>query len=136
MKTLIPESCLTKKQAPCRTELILKMLYIGNSIVAQWKRTRLVSMRMWVQSLASFTGSRIQHCCEVWCRLQMQLRSCVAVVVAKANSCSSNLTTSLGMSIYCTCGPKKPKKKVKYYLDHEIIGASLPQGKNRPSKLK
>ena len=44
-------------------------------------RTQLVSMRMWVQPLASLTGLRIQHCCDLWHRLQMQLRSHVAVAV-------------------------------------------------------
>ena len=26
-------------------------------------------MRMWVRSLALLSGLRIQHCCELWCRL-------------------------------------------------------------------
>ena len=33
-------------------------------------RTRLVSMRMWVQSLALLSGLRIQHCLKLQCRLQ------------------------------------------------------------------
>ena len=36
---------------------------------------------MQVQSLALLSGLRIQHCCELWCRLKMQLGSCVAVAV-------------------------------------------------------
>ena len=32
------------------------------------KRTRLGSMRMWVQSLASLSGLRIWCCRELWCR--------------------------------------------------------------------
>ena len=32
-------------------------------------------------SLALLSGLRIQRCCELWCRLQMRLRSGVAVAV-------------------------------------------------------
>ena len=35
-----------------------------------------------VQSLASFSGLRIQRCHELWCRSQMRLGSGVAVAVA------------------------------------------------------
>ena len=35
-------------------------------------------MRLWVQSLASFSGLRIQCCHELWCRSQMQLGSCIS----------------------------------------------------------
>ena len=37
--------------------------------MALWKRT--VSMRMWVLSLASLSGLRIQRCQELWCSLQI-----------------------------------------------------------------
>ena len=30
-------------------------------------------MRIWVRSLLSISGLRIQHCCELWCRLQKPL---------------------------------------------------------------
>ena len=53
----------------------------GFPIVAQQEGTRLLSMSMWVQTLASFSGLRIQHCCELWCRSQIWLRSGVAVTV-------------------------------------------------------
>ena len=59
-----------------------KFLKIGVPIVAQRKQTRLGTMRLWVSSLASLSGLRIQHCCELWCRSQMWLGSDVAVVVA------------------------------------------------------
>ena len=38
--------------------------------MAQWKRTRLVSMTMWVWSLASLSGLGTGCCCELWCRSQ------------------------------------------------------------------
>ena len=42
-------------------------------------QTQLVSMRLWVQSLALLSGLRIPCCPELWFRLQ--LRSGVAVAV-------------------------------------------------------
>ena len=65
-------------------------------------------MRIRVRSLAPLGGLRIQLCCELQHRLQMQLRSGVAMAVGWAGSCSSDSTPSLGTS---TCGPKKKKKK-------------------------
>ena len=49
---------------------------------------------------------------ELWSKLQVQLRSgmTVAVAVAVTDSCSSDLTPSLGTSISLWCGPKKKKK--------------------------
>ena len=89
--------------------------WIGVPVVAQWKQTWLVYMRMQVWSLAFLRGLRVQHCCELWCRSQTWLRTrvAVAVAVAQAGSCSSNSTPSLGNSIDHTCGPKKQKKKKK-----------------------
>ena len=40
------------------------------------------SMRMLVRSLASLSRLRIEHCSELWCRLQTWLTSGVAVAVA------------------------------------------------------
>ena len=45
------------------------------------ERIHLGTMRLWVRSLASLSGLRFWHCCELWCRLQMWLRSDVAVAV-------------------------------------------------------
>jgi len=53
----------------------------GVPIVAQWKRIRLGTMRLWVPSLASISGLRIRRCHELWRRLQMWLRSHVVVAV-------------------------------------------------------
>ena len=41
----------------------------------------------------------------------MRLGSCIAVVVAQAGSCSSDLTPSLGISVCCGCGPKMQKEE-------------------------
>ena len=64
---------------------------------------------MQVPSPNSLNGLRIWHCCELWRRLQMQLRSGIAV----AGSYSSDLTSSLGTSICHGCCPKKERKKKK-----------------------
>ena len=62
---------------------------------AQQKGIWLVSMRTQVWSLASLSGLRIQHCLELWCRLQMWPRSGVAVAVVQASNYSFNSTSSL-----------------------------------------
>ena len=49
----------------------------GVLIVAQKQRTQLVSMKMWVRSLAPLSGLRTWRCGGS----QMQLRSCSAVAV-------------------------------------------------------
>ena len=66
---------------------------------------------MWVWSVASLSGLGIWCCCDLWCRLQMRLRSHVAVAVVQVSSCSSNSTPSLVASIWCGCSPKKKKKR-------------------------
>ena len=71
---------------------------------------------MQVQSLASLSGLRIWHCCELWCRLPMCLRSGIAVAVAVASSCSSNLTPSLGISKCHGSGPEKKKKRGRSFI--------------------
>ena len=58
-----------------------KVIKSGVPVVAQWKGIRIVSMRMWVQALASLSGLRIQCCHRLWCRSQMGLGSGVAVAV-------------------------------------------------------
>ena len=39
-------------------------------------------MRMWVSSLASLSGLRIQYCCKLWRRLQMRLGPHISVAMA------------------------------------------------------
>ena len=78
--------------------------------MAQRKQIRLGTTWLRVQSLALLSGWGIQHSRELVCRLQMQLKSGVAVAVVQADSCSSDLTPSLGTSICCGCGTKKQIK--------------------------
>ena len=72
-------------------------------------RTQLISMKMWVGSLALLSGLRIQHCHKLWHMLQMQLRSIVARLWHR-RQLSSSLTSILGTSICLRCSPKKNKK--------------------------
>ena len=44
----------------------------------------------------------------------MQIRSHMAVAVAMAGSCSSDLTPSLGTSVCHRCCPKKQKRKENF----------------------
>ena len=53
----------------------------GLPVVAQWKRIRLGTLRLRVRSLASLSGLSIGHCCELWRRSQMQLRSGIAAAL-------------------------------------------------------
>ena len=73
----------------------------------------LVTMRIWVQSLASLSGLRSWHCCELWYRSQTRLGSCTAVSMVQASSYSSDSTPILVTSICCRCGPEKQKRKKK-----------------------
>ena len=50
---------------------------------------------------------------ELWCSLQTQLGSGVAVAVMQASSYRFDLIPSLGTSICCGYSPKKTKKKKK-----------------------
>ena len=65
-----------------------------------------MSMRMQVQFLALLSGLKIWRCLGLWCRLQKQIRSDIAVAVPVPSSCSCDSTPSLGTSICCRCGPK------------------------------
>ena len=71
---------------------------------------------MKVQFLALLSGLRFQHCHELWCRSQTQLRFCVAVAVAQDGGHSSNSTPSLGTSTCRRYNPKRQKDKKKRIL--------------------
>ena len=79
--------------------------------MAQQKRIRLGTKRLRVQSLASLSGLRIWGCHELWCSLQMRLRSGVAVALTQAGCNSSNQTPSLGIPMCRGYGLQQTKKK-------------------------
>ena len=63
--------------------------------MAQCLGTRLASMRMRVQSLASLRGLSVQPCCDLWCRTQAQILMALAGAGAGAGSHSSDSTPNL-----------------------------------------
>ena len=65
----------------CMCGISLEKDTYGVPVLAQQKRISLVHMRMQVRSLALLSWLRIWRCRELWCRLQTQLGSCVAVAV-------------------------------------------------------
>ena len=58
-----------------------KLTLWGVPVMVQRKQLQLVSMTIRIQCLALFSGLRIQHCCELWWRLQMWLGPWVTVTV-------------------------------------------------------
>ena len=92
---------------------------IGVPFIAQWFKnpTRILRMQVW--SLASLSGLRIQHYCELWCRLQTWLRSRVAVPVVKLAAVALirtlvwELPYALGAALKSKGKKKKKKEKEK-----------------------
>ena len=97
---------------------------------------------MQVGSLASLSGlkdpmlpgdaakvsdaAQIQHCCELWCRLQMRLGSHVAVALVEAGGYSSDSTPSLGTSICHGRAQEKAKRpKQKNKKKKEVLAKSF-----------
>ena len=79
------------------------------------------------EDLGSIPGlTSIWHYCKLRCSLQTRLGSSVAVAVAQADSCSSDLTPSLGTSICQRCGPKKKKEREKNLLEKVWRKGNLP----------
>ena len=70
-------------------------------------------------------GVKDPACHKVWCRLQMWLRSGAAVAMAVADSCSSELTPSLGTSICCRYDPKRKAKQSKNRNRSQAWGVDL-----------
>ena len=81
----------------------------GVPIVAQWKWIWLGPMRLRVWSLALLRKLRIRHCRELWCRLQTQLGSSIAVAVAAAA-----LIWSLAWEPPYAAGAALKRKKKKF----------------------
>ena len=68
-------------------------------------------MRPRVRSLALLSGSRIQRCSELWCRLQTRLGSGTAEALAQASSNSSNRPLAWEPPHAAGAALKKTKKK-------------------------
>ena len=57
------------------------MLFSEFLLRLSWLRSQLVTVRMWVRSLSSLSGLRIQRCHKLWCWSQTWLGFCVAVAL-------------------------------------------------------
>ena len=75
-----PVILLAPVQDTCLSAVII-IFYFRHSHCGSGVMNPLVSMKIWVQSLALLSGLRIWPCCEMWCRSQMRLRSGVAVAM-------------------------------------------------------
>jgi len=75
-------NCQPTRKANCKRAASVRPEKISSGEFPSWLSGKeLVSMRMRVQSLASLSGLRIWCCRELWYRLQMWLRSHIAVAV-------------------------------------------------------
>ena len=81
-------------------------------------------MRLRVQSLALLSGLRIWRCCELWCRLQTQLRSCIAVALANTDPISPlawEPPCAVGAALEKTKRQKKKKNLTRIHEDSGLI---------------
>ena len=85
------------------------------------KETQLVSMRTWVQSLASLSGLKIWRCHELSCRSQVRLGADDTEKVKKTSGYRYDSTPSLGPCISHRYGPKKTKKKKRKKRKKKIL---------------
>ena len=94
-----------------------KMNGEGVPVVAQRKRIQLGTVRLRVRSLASLSGLRIRHCCELWCRSQMWLRYALLWLWHRLVAASPNRPLAweppyaLGAALRRQKTKKKKKKK-------------------------
>ena len=100
---------------------------VGVPILARRKQMQLETMRLWVRSLDSLSGLRIQLCCELWCRLQTWLGACMAVAVVQVGSCSSNSTLAWEPPNAAGAALKKNPPKIKEGIGlHRLYFCLLP----------
>ena len=85
--------------------------------MVQWKRMRLVSMKMRVRSLASLSGSG-------------------SGIAGSCGSCSSDLTPSLETSTCRRYGPKKKKKEEKKKAPKKNTQTWVTISSNSPSTIE
>lgn len=70
---------------------------------------------------ASFSRIRIRGCPELCCRSQTQLGSHIALAMAEACSCRSDVTPSLGTSTGSTCVPQRRKQLNQETPTHTLL---------------
>ena len=70
------------RSTKCGTGKCLRDLFQLPHLTGEKSEDQENEMTFLGSSLASLSGLRIQHCHKLWCRLQTQLRSGVAVAVS------------------------------------------------------
>ena len=96
--------------------------------MVQQKRIPLGTMRLRVRSLACC-------CCGLWCRSQTQLRSCVAVAVVQAGSCSSNSSLAWELPHAVGAALKRKDGRKEERQEKETTGKALAHRSPWPSAL-
>ena len=108
-----------------------KHKHSGVPIKVQQKWIWIVSMRMHGWSLASLSGLGIQHCHELWCRSQTQLRSWLLwlwhrlAAVAPIWPLAWELPNAMGMAVKSKKSKKTKKQKTTTNTLFKIYG--MPQ---------
>ena len=87
-----------------------------------------MSMKMWVQTLASLCGLRIQHCSKLQRRSQKQFRSGIAVTVTQASAAA--LIRPLAQELPYANGAAVKRKELKQV--HDPTMADLGGGPRAP----
>ena len=102
--------------------------------VAQRVKNPTLSRRIWVQSLASLSGLRIQRCHELQCRSQMRLQSGIAVAVVQ-NKATALIRSLAWEPPYAIDGAAKRKKKKERENKPPTCPESWPGGSQVPASL-
>ena len=103
-KSLLSAQFLSEPKTALKNKVWEFLLWLSGS------GTSLVSTECGCGSLALLSGLRILCCHKLWHRSQTRLGSGIATALAKARSCSSNSTPSLGTFVCHRCSLKKPNK--------------------------
>ena len=99
----------------------------GAPVLAQRKQFWLAFTRTQVQSLASISGLKIPHCCELWCSLQIWLGSLVAVAKLAAAARIRPLAWELPYAAGAALKRFKKQKRLRgYRKDKDYHFLSFP----------
>ena len=103
--------------------IVIKRVAAGVPVVTHRKWIWLGTIRFWVLSLASLSGLRIWHCCELWFRSQM----CRLAATASIRPLAWEPPYAVGVAL------KRPKKKKK---KETAAGAWLPGSKPSSARAR
>ena len=104
-------------------------------VVVQQKRIWLASMRMQVQTLAFLSGLPILCCHELWCRLQMWLRSSAFLLLWYKPAATAPIWPLAWELPYAIGAALKRPKKKKVLPNTSKIVSLIPKRKSRNNLL-